>query len=142
MNEERKMILEMVKDGTVTVEEGEQLLSAMAAEEKESSGALEVYKEKKISPKRIFVLVTENGRPKVNVKVPFSLIRVGLKLGQSFGSMSYVNDEAGKQALEALRQIDIDELLDSIADGDVTLPYTMVDMDDLEKGEHVKVVLE
>lgn len=142
MTEERKMILEMVKEGTITVEEGEQLLTAMGEEEKSASASLEVYQGKKLSPKRLLVLVTENGRPKVNVRVPFSLVRVGLKLGQSFGGMSYTNDPAGRKALEALQEIDIDELLDSISDGDITLPYTMVDMDDLDKGEHVTIVLE
>lgn len=142
MNEERKMILEMVKEGTISVEEAEQLLSALCGEEKEGDQALDVYQPPKVVPKRILVKVVEGGRTKVNVRVPFSLVRVGLKLGKTFGSLSHTNDQAGKEALEALRDVDIDELLDSIADGDITLPYTMVDVDDIEKGEHVTVILE
>ncbi|MFR9191172.1 MAG: hypothetical protein ACLVL7_13870 [Anaerotruncus massiliensis (ex Togo et al. 2019)] len=34
------------------------------------------------------MLVTENGKQKVNVRVPFSLVRVGLKMGKSIGAIS------------------------------------------------------
>ena len=143
MNEERRMILQMLKDGAVSVDEAERLLEAIPAE----AEALEVVRTSSGSqPRRISVVVTEDGRTKVNVKVPFSLMRLGLKLGQSAGAIGakYAKDAEEAQVLEVLKNIDVDELLGSLNDGEITLPYTIVDVDqELDgKHQHVSVVLE
>ena len=149
MNEERKLILEMLKAGTVTVEEAERLLAALAEETAETQDAekteLAVYDGvtgAQLRPKRIVVCVTKGEKPVVNVRVPFSLARAGLKMGKTFMSIGAKTDPDAAQAFEALRDVDMDDILDSISDGDITLPYAIVDVDDDEKGEHVKIVLE
>lgn len=151
MNEERRMILEMLREGAISIEEAERLLEAVPADGGFSETALRTVAPSAesgargvLSPKRIIVLVSEGGKPKVNVRIPFSLLRIGLKLGKSFGSMGLknVNDEQSAQAFEMLQSLDIDELLNSVDDGEITLPYTIVDVEDAEKGEHVLIVIE
>ena len=139
MNEERRMILEMLQTGSISVEEAEKLLEAVP---KEGESPLANYEGR--MPNRLLVLVTENDKPKVNVRVPFSLVRVGLKLGKSFGALGakYAKDSEDIQALEMLNDLDIDELLASIMDGEIQLPYVIVDMDEAETGQTVRVVLE
>lgn len=146
MNEERKMILEILKNGDITVEEAERLMEALQEDGGSNaggSGELRTYSGRP-DPKRLVVQVTENGRTKVNVRVPFSLVRLGLKMGKTFGSMGtwYSTDESGAQAMEILQSIDVDEIIDSLKDGDVTLPYTIVDVEEEIKGERVLIILE
>ena len=139
MNEERRMILEMLKDGSISIDEAERLMEAIP------SGDTALANTSDFSPKRIYVHVTEGGKSKVNVKIPFSLVRVGLKLGKTFGALGMKNTQNSPEqaaAMEMLQNLDIDEVLNSIGEGDVTLPYTIVDVEDPEKGEHVKVVIE
>ncbi len=143
MNEERRMILEMLQEGAISVEEAERLMEALPAEEPRQLAEAPVRAG--VSPKRVVVLVTENGKQKVNVRVPFSLVRVGLKMGKSIGAISLKSakdDPQAQQALDILNNIDVDELLASIDDGEITLPYAIVDVDDEDSGDQVRVVLE
>ena len=133
MNEERRMILEMLQEGAISVEEAERLMEALPAEESRQLTTAAPARAG-VSPKRVVVLVTENGKQKVNVRVPFSLVRVGLK--------SAKDDPQAQQALDILNNIDVDELLASIDDGEITLPYAIVDVDDEDSGDQVRVVLE
>lgn len=147
MNEERKMILQMVKDGTVSIDEAQRLLEALPADEprEDSATNLPRVRGNLAFPKRLVVHVTEGGKAKVNVKIPFSLVRAGLKLGQSFTSLAgkYAGSSPEEaRAYEMLKNIDIDELLASINDGAITLPYTMVEVNDEEQDTHVLIALE
>lgn len=149
MNEERRIILEMLQAGAVTLEEAERLMEALPTESAETKAAPEMDNSSDapnnlsgISPKRILVRVTEGDKTKVNIKVPFSLVRMGLKLGQTFGVLGAKYSADYSAEVEMLKSIDIDELLSSLSDGEISLPYTMVDVDDDEKGQHVQVVLE
>lgn len=144
MNEERRMILEMLQEGAISVEEAERLMEALPAEESRQLTTAAPAREG-VSPKRVVVLVTENGKQKVNVRVPFSLVRVGLKMGKSIGAISLKSakdDPQAQQALDILNNIDVDELLAGIDDGEITLPYAIVDVDDEDSGDQVRVVLE
>lgn len=137
MNEERTLILQMLKDGHISVEEAQQLLDAVPGEEEAQPDAGAVV------PRHIYIFVTEHGKTKANIKIPFSMLRVALKLGQTFGSMGgkHMKEHEAK-AMEMLVDLDIDELLGSISSGDITLPYTVMDMDDDEKGQHIEVILQ
>ncbi|WRS26161.1 hypothetical protein U6B65_07285 [Oscillospiraceae bacterium MB08-C2-2] len=145
MAEERKVILEMLRDGDISVEEAQRLMDAVPEDTRQSTEntALELHKQPEgQTPKRILIKVTEGGKSKVNVKVPFSLVRVGLKLGQAAGAMSGKLSPENAAALEMLKTIDIDEIMSALSEGDITLPYALVDVDDESKGEHVQIVLE
>lgn len=144
MNEERRMILEMLKDGAVTVEEAERLMEAMNNERPEQRAEAIVLRQETpgFDPKRILILVSEAGRTKTNIKLPFSLVRAALKIGKTVGAVGakYAPEEA--EAMDMLKSIDIDEILEGLNDGEITLPYVMIDVDDDEKDQHIKVVLE
>jgi hypothetical protein len=77
MNEERKRILNMLAENKITAQEAEALLDAMspppAKGAPDGGGALGA------DPKYLRVLV-EGGEDKVNVRVPFQLLRAGVRL--------------------------------------------------------------
>ena len=147
MNEERKMILQMLKDGEISVEEAERLIEAVSDERPHTETP---YSGKALHgphPKRISVLVTEHGKTKVNVKVPFSLVRTALKLGKTAGLISAITTKSTHgdmvaEIMDAIKDIDPDEILNSLSEGAIDLPYTIVDVDDDVEGQQVKVTLE
>ncbi|MDR1069525.1 MAG: hypothetical protein LBL37_01890 [Gracilibacteraceae bacterium] len=134
MQEERIMILQMLKDGNITVEEAAKLLEAVPA------GA-----EKPVipAPKQVRIHIMEKENTKVNVTVPFSLVRAGLKLGQSIGgfSVKFARDELSSEILETLNGVDISVVLARVGAGEITLPYVLVDAAD-DEGQHVHIALE
>lgn len=141
MTEEHKMIFEMLKAGTITVDEAEKLMSAVPEEGQETF----VTASFRQMPKRLVVRVDEGGRSRVNVKIPFPIVRAALKLGQSFGGMaSRFSGTHDAAVLDAVKNIDMDEILTGINDGELMLPATIVDIDvEEEKGlTHVMLILE
>jgi len=77
MNEERKKILEMLREGKVTVEEAEKLLVALTSPEETKPSA------EKPACKYLKILVEPGSQSedqeRVNIRVPIKLIRAGLK---------------------------------------------------------------
>jgi hypothetical protein len=82
MNEERRKILEMLSKGKIDVNEAEKLLAAISEHSSESEEG-EIHK-KKDFPKYLRVVVEPGPESvkgeKVNIRVPFSLLRAGIKL--------------------------------------------------------------
>jgi hypothetical protein len=81
MNEETRKVLEMVSQGKLTVQEAEQLLAAV------ETGAR--AEESKATPKYFRILVSkpaQDGKKaeNVNIRVPMSVVRGGLRLGALF----------------------------------------------------------
>ncbi|MFV0399814.1 MAG: SHOCT-like domain-containing protein [Oscillospiraceae bacterium] len=134
MLEERKMILEMLAGGDITVEEAERLLGALG-EDNTPPGSPIPAAEGGVKPKRLVVLVKKDDIVKTNVRIPFTLVRFGLKMGAKYGGD---NDEVNN----TLRDLDVDEILRELENGEITLPYKMVDVQDEEKNETVEVILE
>ena len=148
MSEEKRMILEMLNNGDINVDEAERLLSAIPEESENKK--MVVSSGSPIQPKRIKITVINNdtGKTKVDMRIPFSLVKAGLKIGKASIALGakYNNgtDSESRQILELLRDIDLDEVMSSLDDGDITLPYTMIDMDGNEDGEnvHIELILE
>ena len=137
MNDEQKMIFEMLKAGEVTAEEAERLMDALGAPAHwtgvQGSGAM---------PSRLRVLVTEQGQRKVNVKIPFTVVRLALKLGKGMNGLAVTfGGSDGAKVAEALEQVDLDEILRQLGDGEIPLPCTLVDVD-AEGGVNIQVELE
>jgi len=82
MSEERRKILEMLSQGKIDIEEAEKLLSAISEPSSEPEQG-EVPK-KKDFPKYLRVVVEPGPESvkgeKVNIRVPFNLLRAGIKL--------------------------------------------------------------
>jgi hypothetical protein len=111
----------MVSEGKVSAEQGVDLLRALktpsAGGSREPAGSANWF--------RVRVTDLETGRTKVNVNLPFSLVRAGIKLGARF-------------APEA-EDVDWEELVVAIEEG---ASGKLVDVEDIEGGEKVEVYVE
>lgn len=147
MKEEKRMVLEMLNNGDINVDEAERLLNAIPTE-KENSDLAHRPNSIDDEPRKLIVVVTNNntGKRKVNLRVPISLIKAALKIGKASIALgaNFTSDMETKQILELIKEIDIDEILESVNDGEITLPYTMIDIDSTEDGEndHIEIILE
>jgi len=99
MSEERKKILEMLAAGKITVEESEKLLAAISAPEKETSTTEPAAR----PPFKYLRVVVEPGpgsetQERVNIRVPYKLIRAGLKWA------SFIPKDAQDKVCETLQE--------------------------------------
>ena len=101
MSEEKRILLEMVKEGKISVEEAEQLLKA--ANPGESLD--ETHGKKPNSKKFLRVRVREEDEVKANINIPIALAEVGLNLIPK--EKLYVNG----------KQINLDHILQLIEEG-------------------------
>ena len=140
MNDEQKMIFEMLKANEITAEEAERLMNAVGGTGVpphwtgvQGSGT---------QPSRLRVCVTDHGIRKVNVKIPFTVVRMALKLGRGMSGLAVTfGGSDGAKVKEALEQVDLDELLRQLGDGEIPLPCTLVDID-AEGDVNIRVELE
>ncbi|MEJ5313512.1 MULTISPECIES: SHOCT-like domain-containing protein [Anaerolinea] len=136
-NEERMKILKMVAEGKITAEEADQLLEALEESERTSGGgrpgvppvppAPEPPLSSGRKPRWLHVRVTDTntGRARVNVRLPVSMINIGLKMGSKFAP-----EVEGLNMEDLMRMIELGEI------------GQIVDVHDEEDGEHVEVYLE
>ena len=93
-----------------------------------------------VKPKGIRIEVTENGVLTTNVRVPYFLVKMGLKFWQM--SDHSKKKESARDELERLKDIDMDAILEALSNGELTLPCLLVEVDEPDKNEHVKITLE
>lgn len=135
-SEERLKILQMVQEGKITPEDAAQLLEAInagsaAAAPPRRTGAPGDLSDSAMGlgrkPRflRVRVTDTDSGRPRVNVRLPISMVSVGLKMGSKFAPQ--------------VEGLDAEQLMQIIESGELG---QIVDVVDDEDGEHVEVFLE
>ena len=121
MSEEKRIILEMVKEGKISVEEAEQLLEkANPVETIDDTSGIK----KQDSKKFLRIRVTEEDKIKANIKIPIGLAKVGLKIIPK--EKLTVNGE----------HIDADEILKMIKEG---TEGEVVNIDAVDKGKNYKI---
>ena len=139
--EERLRILNMLQEGQITPEQAAQLLQAI---DEPPAGRNRTAREaapaqapvpdhfpppgepgKQPHWLRVRVSNMDTGRPKVNIRLPISLVGIGLKMGKQFAP--------------EMEGLDFNELMKAIQDGELG---TFIDVMDEEDGEHVEVFLE
>ena len=145
MPENQRRILEMLNEKKITVEEAEKLLSLTSTEEGKG-GTSGAETEKKRAPKYLRVVVqpdTEGDAgactERVNIRVPMSLIRAGMKLS------ALVPPHAADKVREALKEKGVDFDLRNIKDADIEeLIAALSDLEvDVENGkEKVHIYVE
>ncbi|MCD4760286.1 hypothetical protein K8R42_00115, partial [bacterium] len=120
MENERRQVLEMLAEGKVTVEEAQQLLEALnQAPEKDEISELPAKRAGLFrKPRMIHIDVVENGKKKVNVRIPLSLAKLGMR---------FVPEDAVDVAGE---KINLDEIFDAIKNG---VDGNLVEVDDDNK---------
>ena len=121
MSEEKRMILEMLKEGKISVEEAEQLLEkAMPGGSTEDAPR----NKKPNSKKFLRIRVTEEDKVKANVNIPIALAEVGLNL-------------IPKDKLKVDgKQINMDQILKLIEEG---TEGELVNIDAEDEGKNYKV---
>ena len=102
MDEEKRLILEMLQAGKITVEEAEQLFEK-ANPGKSSETTSRINKQN--SKKFLRVRVTEEDKVKANINIPIALAEVGLNLIPK-----------GKLMVDG-KQINMDQILKLIEEG-------------------------
>jgi hypothetical protein len=121
MSEEKRMILEMLKEGKISLEEAEELLEK--ANPGESSAVTQRIK-KPNSKRFLRVRVTEEDKVKANVNIPIALAEVGLNL-------------IPKDKLKVDgKQINMDQILKLIEEG---TEGELVNIDAEDEGKNYKV---
>ena len=131
--EERIQILRMVQEGKISAEEAAQLLEELEGVEKgtvpgsgEPQPAVDMQGlGRKPRWLRVRVTDTDSGRPRVNVRLPLSMVNIGLKMGTRFAP--------------EIEGMDTNSLLKIIESGEIG---QIVDVMDEKDGEHVEVFLE
>lgn len=135
--EERVKILKMLQDGRITAEAASELLQAMGDDMPEEKPASPVAESSIVNPfpssepgskprwLRVRVTDTDSGRPRVNVRLPISLVNLGMKIGAKY--------------TPEIEGLDIAAMLEAVQNSE-TGPF--VDVYDHEDGEHVEVFLE
>jgi len=132
MSEETRQVLEMLAQGKVSVLEAEQLLSAVKT-------AVDAD-EKKPEPRYIRIQVNQPGREgkkaeNVNIRVPLSVVRGGLRLGAFIPSMigksKFKLQNGGELDLMKLDPVQFEAMLKDLGE-------VLVDVDD-DEGKQVRI---
>ncbi|HMA99345.1 MAG TPA: hypothetical protein VKS21_00020 [Spirochaetota bacterium] len=121
MSEEKKLILEMVKEGKIDTAQAEKLLAETESGEEQAAVAAAP---KPRNRKFLRVLVTEGDKTKVNINIPIALAEVGLKM-----------IPRDKLIIEG-REISPDDLMKMIREAN---QGEMVNIDAEDKGKKVKI---
>lgn len=121
MNEQRRQILEMLAEGKITADEAENLIAALEREQQAqvSPGSRPKYMRVLVESREGF---DAESTGTVNVRVPLSLLRAGVKLAALVPPQALVkaNDELAKSGvpidLTQLKPQDIEELIEHLTD--------------------------
>lgn len=139
MSEDRARILEMLKQGKITVQEAEQLLDAVKAPA-ESTSVLE--KTTAGRPRYLRVLIKDGSQnATVNVRVPLSLLRAGIKLTSLIPKEAQekvqksLNDKGMSFDLSSIKPENLEELIDGLSE-------MKVEIDDKNEDATVRVFCE
>lgn len=113
MNEEKRRILDLLAQGKISVSEAEQLLEAVQTGEQPAAETAPGAKAK--DPRFCRVTVLAPGKDgamaeKVNVRVPFTLVRSGIRLGALLPG--FVGDKAKAHFQQQGIDVDVLKLLD------------------------------
>ena len=136
MNKERARILKMVSKGKITVEEADSLLEALQDDSSTVPGSRKSVESKNL-PNFMYVKVNSANEDNVDVKVPLSLIRAGMRLTSLIPpkAMDQVNsslEEHGMSIdLNNLTKEDIELLLEGLVEMEVKV--------DSKNGDKVQV---
>lgn len=119
MAESRKRILEMLANGKITVDEATALLERVgdtAEDERVEERGGERSSDRPARVRYLRVTVDSPNGEKVNVRVPLSLVKTGIKLGALLPKEASEAVSHHGVDLSALAQLDTDELINALAE--------------------------
>ncbi len=128
MTSEKMQILKMIEEGKITADEGMKLMQAVEIEDAETDVSIESAQGGHTGrPRRLRVRVEKEGKETVNIKIPISLVNVGLKIGKKFH----------RNSKKSMGNVDMDEIIKMIQEG---AEGRLVEVDDGD--EHVEIFVE
>lgn len=143
MNEDRTRILEMLKQGKITIDEAEQLLDALqgrsAADDTQPSN-IEIPITAKPKPKYLRVVVDDN-EDHVNIRIPLGLIRAGMKFSSFLpaDAQSKIQSSLGEKGINIdlanIKPDTFDMLIDSLGE-------LNIEVDEKNSNEKVRIFCE
>ena len=135
-NDSHKKILEMLSNGKITVEEATALLSKVQDPDTVDEEVIETEsgEVKKRAPRYLRVMVDSASGDKVNVRVPMSLLKTGIKLSALVPGNAAEQMSSHGFDLSQLSKLDGDELIEALSD-------LQVDVDSAD-GDQVRVFTE
>lgn len=147
MTENQKKILEMLSQGKISTDEAYRLLGAVNSEDRGQESPRKTGLEVRGKARYLRVTVTPQENhgnaenvDRVNVRVPMSLIRAGIKLTSLIpgDAMNKVNDALHEKGINFdvrnIKSEDIEELIEALGDLEVDVESS--------HGEKVKVFVE
>lgn len=94
---------------------------------------------KTVKPRKVHVDVTESGKKTADIRMPYSMFRLGMKYGKTAASKE--TDPCAK-AMAHLVDFDCASFERSVAAGEILLPYVLFSMDDTESNTQVILTAE
>ena len=138
MGQERERILDLLASGKITAEEAGRLLDALETRSSQTVATETIPAAKSNgTPKYMYVKVLSAKGDNVNVKVPLSLVRAGLKLTSFIPqpAMEQINKSMGEQGLSIdllnFKAEDLEELIEALREMEVNV--------DAVNGDNVRV---
>lgn len=125
--DEKMSILRMLEEGTVSHVEAMELLEAVGDEQSEDRLVLDQAGNAR---KMLKIRVSEDGTQKVKVNIPITLAKAGISIAKG------IKDDEGR---DVLKGIDVDQLLELI---ESDCEGQLIEVDDVESGDHVLVYVE
>ena len=90
-------------------------------------------------PRKVHIDVTENGKKTADVRLPYGMFKMGMKFGSSAAK---AEKDSCAQAMAKLVDFDCAAFERSIAQGEIILPYQLLDATDGETNTHVVITAE
>jgi hypothetical protein len=138
MGQERTRILDLLAEGKITAEEAGRLLDALDSRSPQAGPAEGTAKTgPSQTPKFMYVKVVSVKGDNVNVKIPLSLVRAGLKLTSLIPAqaMDQINQSMATHGmsmdLQNLKPEDLEELIESLREMEISV--------DASNGDNVRV---
>ena len=152
MNEEQKKILKMLEEGKINADEAEWLLKAIEPEIEEPKNIKiktirdinEGEESKRAKWLKILVYEHDLDKPKVNIRIPLSLVKIGAKIGTKLnvaipGKAREVLSEKGIHLENSEDLAAIGELVDTLSE---EAPFELVNVEDEEERKRVIIFVE
>jgi hypothetical protein len=117
MNEEKMMILKMLQEGKISADEAARLLESL-----DSGSKKEAVKQTDEPHKgegrffRVSITDTTTGKSRANIRMPLSVMGIGLKFGAHFAPQ--IDGVESEQLMEAIRNGQIGKVIDVYDDED------------------------
>ena len=127
MNEEKMMILKMLQEGKISANEAANFTGDLDSGSKKKEDKKQSDESRKTEGKffRVSITDTITGRTRANIRMPLSVMGIGMKFGAHFAPQ--------------IDGVESEQLMDAIRNGQVG---KIIDVFDDDDGEHVEIYIE